>query len=419
MKKIALIVLSIVVIASALAIGITTYQFNYYSPDDEPIDVDEADLSYFIESYEESRTSFISLSNNLIDQFGGSEIISLPVESDADDDLTIDILYIPAQEEKEMLLIQTIGLHGVEGFAGSAVARMFMQEFITADSAKNTGYLFLHAVNPYGFKHSRRTTENNVDLNRNCSHDDTLYQLVNEGYRSVNPLINPTGKANASGLGNRFFHLSAIYLILRESMDSVRQAVLQGQYEFEKGIFFGGKELEPQIEIITPLLSDKLNRYPLAMHIDLHTGYGERGKLHLLQAPIEDEYVKESLEKIFEGYPIDWTDTDDFYEATGDFVTYVGELMEEGLYLSVVFEYGTMDTQNMMGSIKSLHINVLENQGYFFGYSAEKDKEIIKSDYREMYYPSSPEWRAKVINDSRMLYNLALENLEAIKAQDR
>jgi hypothetical protein len=93
--------------------------------------------------------------------------------------------------------------------------------------------------------------------------------------------------------------------------------------------------------------------------------------------------------------------------------------MEEGLYLSVVFEYGTMDTQTMMGSIKSLHINVLENQGYFFGYSTEKDKEIIQSDYREMYYPSSPEWRAKVINDSRMLYNLALENLEAIKTQDR
>ncbi len=415
MKKVLMILFGLIVVIIIAVVAVTTYQFNTYAPEDEPIAINENDLSYFIDSYEDSRTEFIRLSNNMNDKFEDCEVISLPVESETEDDLTIDVLYIPAQEEKERLLVFTVGLHGVEGFAGSAVARMFMEEFVTTESAKDTGYLFLHAVNPYGFKHSRRTTEDNVDLNRNCSPDGALYQTVNKGYRAINPFINPESEASVSGLSDRFFHLRAIWLIIQESMDSIRQAVLQGQYEFEEGIFFGGKGLAPEIKIVTPVLSDKLNQYPLALHLDLHTGYGERGTLHLLQSPIENLSVKEKLESIFEGYPIDWTDTDDFYQVTGDYVSYVEGLMEDGIYLSIVFEYGTMDSQTLMGTLKSLHVNVLENQGYFHGYSTQENEEIIRFDYREMYYPSSPEWKVKIIVDSRALLSEVMENLKEIQ----
>lgn len=35
-------------------------------------------------------------------------------------------------------------------------------------------------------------------------------------------------------------------------MGSLRQAVLQGQYQYEKGVYFRGKALEPSVAAIPP-----------------------------------------------------------------------------------------------------------------------------------------------------------------------
>ncbi|TNF61599.1 MAG: DUF2817 domain-containing protein, partial [Burkholderiales bacterium] len=101
---------------------------------------------------------------------------------------------------------------------------------------------------------------------------------------------------------------------------------------------------------------------------------------------------------------------DDFYTVTGDFAGWLGRLRSGGTHLPAVFEYGTMDSQKTLGSIKSLHITVLENQGAQFGYASPADEERIKGDYREMFYPSSPHWRTKVITDSRAMFEAVLAN---------
>ncbi len=74
----------------------------------------------------------------------------------------------------------------------------------------------------------------------------------------------------------------------------------------------------------------------MVFNIDLHTGYGANGTMHLFPNPLKDEKKKVTIENIFSGTHIDWGDSDDFYTSTGDFTTYVGDIIPEKYYLTMV-----------------------------------------------------------------------------------
>ena len=393
------------------AIGVTTWQFATYAPNDAPVTPDAAALSWFIDDYAAARRDFLARSDALAGRLPGVERFSIPVASRSGvPGLFVDGLHVPAQVSPKRLLVISAGVHGVEGATGSAVMRLFMAEFMTPETLAETGVLFLHALNPYGFALGRRVTENNVDLNRNASTSDALYSTVNAGYPLVDAMINPQGPVDTGSLANRCFHLRAIGLIAQHGMRTLRQAVLQGQYQVPRGVYFGGQALEPQLAALGPRVQRILDTYPLSISIDLHTGYGARGTLHLFFDSPKDQRVRARLEAVFAGQHIDWGSGADFYAVTGDFVGWLGSLRRSGLHLPAVFEYGTMDSQTTMGSIKSLHVTMLENQGAQHGYASPADEAKIRRDYRELFNPSSPQWRTKVIQDSRAMLRAVLAN---------
>jgi hypothetical protein len=401
MKKVFKGILIGLIVVIAGIIGVTTYQFNTYKPKAVTRKVNPDNLQYFQDSYNKCRRSFLAQAEKIKGTYKNVRISNLKIESKADPDLTIDYCYIPAQKTFERLFILTSGIHGVEGYVGSAVQQMFLKELLKKISLDNMGLLLIHGINPYGFKYKRRVTENNVDLNRNCSTDKKLYESVNSGYSNLNGFLNPTGKANPKSIGNIFFELDAIGKIIRYGMATLRQAILQGQYQYPKGIIFGGRELEPSIKAVTPLIQDMARNYKMVFCIDLHTGYGKRGTMHLFPNPMKDKKKKAKIENIFSGIPIDWGDEKDFYTVTGEFASYVGQIIPEEYYLNMTFEFGTMDSQTKMGVIKSLQNFILENQGVHFGYKSKKDGEIIKHRFLEAFYPSSKPWRSKAIADAR------------------
>ncbi|NQU84366.1 MAG: DUF2817 domain-containing protein, partial [Mariniphaga sp.] len=337
------------------------------------------------------------------------ENFSKPVPSQINQDLKIDFCYVPAQKEESKLLIVSSGTHGIEGFTGSAVQQMMMDNFLEIGMLDNIGILFIHAVNPYGFKFLQRTTENNVDINRNCDTIRTLFSTPNDGYIALNEMLNPSGKVSVGSIKNKFFMLVAIKKLMQESKASLRQAILQGQYEFPKGIYFGGKDFEPQLSILSEVILDKAANYDTLFNIDLHTGYGARGVLHLFPNPTENQEVKKHLEQIFEGDTIDWGDSDDFYTMNGQFSDYIGKLLPRKFYLPMSFEYGTLNSQNTLGLVKSLHNSILENQGIQYGYKNVKDSLAVMKNYMEMFYPSSETWRSKIMNDTYEMMELVFE----------
>ena len=68
-----------------------------------------------------------------------------------------------------------------------------------------------------------------------------------------------------------------------------------------------------------------------------------------------------------------------------------------------------------MGSIKSLHNMIVENQGFHHGYKTKKDELKIKTNVLEMYYPSSENWRSKAIEDARKILSQAVKKFESIE----
>lgn len=363
--------------------------------------------SYFPASYEEARNHFRLLSSEVSQKFLGVENFHVVVPSLTDNDLSIDICYIPAQKDSMNLLILSSGVHGVEGYVGHAAQQLFIRQFLNEQLLENTGVLLIHGVNPYGFKYTRRVTENNVDLNRNSPSANDLYATVNKGYPVVYDLINPKGKAERGSVGNRFFFVTAVNEIRKASMPVLRQAVLQGQYQYQEGLYFGGMQPEPQIEALNPMLKNYTRPYNRIMALDLHTGYGERGKLHFFPNPVPDEQ-RVKMETLFEGYTIDWGDSEDFYTVTGDFVSFIGSLNPEKEFYPMLIEYGTLNSQTTMGSLKSIHIMILENQGKQYGFLSPQDSIMIKKDILEMYYPSSPIWRNYVLKQTEEVFHTIL-----------
>lgn len=409
MKKFIKIAFVSLVLAILGIVGVTTYQFNTFEPrpiDHEPVEDNQA---FFQESYEDCRSRFRAAAQKCEGNAEGVLISKISIESTKDAGLSIDWCYIPAPNSSERLLILTSGIHGIEGYAGSAVQQMFLQDLAKHSAVDGIGVLLVHGVNPYGFKHKRRVTENNVDLNRNGSVDGSLYDSINSGYNDLNSMLNPTGEVDLTGLEHFFFHFIAVQKILEYSMATLRQAILQGQYQHERGVYFGGKALEPPLTALTPVIQKIAQPYDTVFHIDLHTGYGSNGTMHLLALPSKDGLKKKRLETLFSGMSIDWGDDPDFYTVTGDFLEYTREILPGKYYLPMAFEFGTMDTQTTMGSIRALHNVILENQGAHYGFQDAKDEAQVRERYTEGYYPSSEVWRSKAISDARQALGHVIE----------
>src|SRR6188768_1433724 len=81
--------------------------------------------NYFPESYEKSKERFLDYAAKIKNTYKGVEQSQIEVGQEK---LTIDVLYIPAQVEKRNLIIVTSGNHGAEGYAGSAVQALFIEE---------------------------------------------------------------------------------------------------------------------------------------------------------------------------------------------------------------------------------------------------------------------------------------------------
>jgi hypothetical protein len=387
------------------------FSYNLYKPSVVKHETVPAALAYFHETYAECRSAFIVEADRAASRFSKVETSQISVPSETDTGLTIDICYIPAQSRADNLLILSSGTHGLEGFTGSAIQLMAMEELLSPERLDTTGILLIHALNPYGFKQRRRVTENNIDLNRNCAIDDSLFDTKNEGYGKVYGMLNPRGEASHNSIRSRHQHLISIRNILAHSMRALRQAVMEGQYEYPEGLYFGGKDIEPQIAALAPLLRRTMQPYGKILTIDLHTGYGENGRMHLFPNPVEDPGIRAEMEELFAGYTIDWGDSEKFYIIKGSFADYVGAQAPGKTCYPMGFEFGTLDSQKTLGSIRSLHIMVLENQGFQHGYRNEKAAAKIKKDFVEMFYPSGEVWRSKAISDVRIILELVFQRL--------
>ena len=407
--KIILLSFFALVVLFLLVLHITYHSF---SPADKGVQIREDNLVYFQDSYEECRQAFLSQAEIVTKKYNGSKLFSIKVPGKTDTALYIDLLYIPPADDSMRLLVISSGIHGIEGFTGSAVQQMFLGELLGRELLECFGVLLIHGINPYGFKYLRRFTENNVDLNRGAETDSSLFCTKNPNYTELYDLLNPVGEASMSDLRNQFFYYFALKEILMHSMIKLKKIFAQGQYEYSEGIFFGGKDFEPQIDSLREILPKYLCCFDTIIAIDLHTGHGKRGLLHLLSAPLVNPAEKARTESMFEGRTIIWGDPEGYYTNTGCFSdSFLGNLCPESIYLHMEFEWGTYDLHKTFGNLKRIQTLILENQGFHYGYSNPGQKEKITKQMLEQYYPSSIAWRSETIVTAKdMLLHVLMKN---------
>jgi hypothetical protein len=121
-----------------------------------------------------------------------SSVLDLPgVDGE---ELAVDVVRDGPADAARLLIVLS-GVHGVEGYCGSAVQTGLLElgepAQLLGAKAHDTAALYIHALNPYGFSHSRRVTQENVDLNRNCIDFDVPLP-VNAGYAEIHDLLLPT-----------------------------------------------------------------------------------------------------------------------------------------------------------------------------------------------------------------------------------
>src|SRR5262249_19885165 len=92
------------------------------------------------------------------------EALPLTAKGPKGEELTVDIAWFGSASPTRVL-VHSSGLHGIEGFAGSAIQLQFIEKLpaLHAEAA----LVLVHILNPYGMSWLRRVNENNVDLNRN------------------------------------------------------------------------------------------------------------------------------------------------------------------------------------------------------------------------------------------------------------
>ena len=316
------------------------------------------------------------------------------------DDLCVTAAELPARSPERLLLLVT-GIHGVEGYAGSALARLLLSELLLRTDPAHTGLALVHALNPYGFAHGLRVNRNNVDLNRNCAQvGQALFATDSSAYQALAPLLAPRGPVRLGALPRARFVAKLMAARARHGEATVRAASLSGQYVDPQGVFWGGDAVQPEIRWFQQLYARLCVEYREILLIDVHTGYGERGEAYALFGRADSPALAACTELGVR----DAAGHTRTYEAHGDLIGYchqtAKQLAPSGVCNGIALELGTHGL-SISQQIADLYTVVLENQ---LRHHAAQHKHLaprIRLAFRELFNPSAPEWRARALRAGR------------------
>ena len=184
--------------------------------------------------------------------------------------LHIDVAYLGAATAPSVLLAIS-GTHGLEGPAGSAIQIAYLKTMASHPLPDDVALLFLHGLNPYGFAHASRTTENNVDLNRNFVDHAAPYP-ENPLYASLHDYLIPDAwNGQTLALATK---ATAAFKDAHGD-DVLFDTLARGQYTHPQGLMYGGDGREWSNRILETVIATHLEDARQVAFIDWHTGIGD------------------------------------------------------------------------------------------------------------------------------------------------
>lgn len=226
-------------------------------------------MTSFAADFAHARTKFLESAHA-----AGGELDRIVLERNGPDgeELSTDFAWVGPRSAARVF-IAISGVHGVEGFFGSAVQVEWLRRHEYRRMPADTAALLIHAANPFGFAWLRRANEDNVDLNRNWIEFDRPLPR-NPLYAEIAGDLCPTAwtPESRAETGAR---LSAWKE--RNGMRAFQQAVSGGQWDYPKGLFFGGAAPTWSRRTLTRILQSCVDGVSRVTIVDFHTGLGPYG----------------------------------------------------------------------------------------------------------------------------------------------
>ena len=319
------------------------------------------------------------------------------------EELALDVGVLGDAQAKEVLLL-TAGTHGAEGFCGSGceIGLLADDAFVARVARDGVRVVFLHALNPYGFSHLRRTNEDNVDLNRNFR-DWSSAPAPNGAYAEVHGFIVPdTWPPSAANDAELRAYLAA------HGEKALQQAVTAGQSEHPDGLFYAGVRPAWSNGILRSVLREQAAGGRTLAWIDYHTALGPRGHGEMIYngANNPDDIART---KAFWGPAVT-----SFYDGSSTSAALTGingsAVRDEcpGVaYAGIALEYGTLPVLAVMQALRA--DQWLANHPE----AAPAQRSAIKQAVRDAFYQDADDWKAMLHTQSLARANEALDGLVA------
>ena len=356
--------------------------------------------AFFAQSYAEARSKFLAAAGAAgLDPVAHAH----PLLGRDGEALAMDVArHGPA--DAPALLIVSSACHGVEGYCGSGVQNALLADagFRAAAERAGVAVLYIHALNPYGFSWLRRTTHENVDLNRNFQ-DFSKPLPRNAAYDRIAHLIvpaewPPTPEVKAG--------LAAF--IAEHGSKGLQTAVSSGQYEHPQGLFYGGRTPTWSQQTLRHVLQDHARRCARLAWLDLHTGLGPNGHGERIWAGPDDAaaiarartWWGDGVTSIYDG-------SSESALLTGLMWFAAGQECAQAEYTGIALEYGTLPFDQVTDALRA--DQWLENHPE----APPGQRAQIKRQIRDAFYTDTDAWKARIVEQGVEAAHQAVAGLGA------
>ena len=341
----------------------------------------------FSQTYREARGKFLAAADAV-----GLDVQSHPHPMLGRDGepLAMDVVRDGPPDAASLLIVSS-ACHGVEGFCGSGAQTALLHDRSWREAAADArvAVLYIHALNPYGFSWWRRTTQENVDLNRNF-HNFSQPLPHNAAYDELASAIVPANWP-PSQEGDAILHRYAA----QHGMAKLQEAISGGQYRHPQGIFYGGMNPTWSHLTLRHMLRQHATRCARLGWIDLHTGLGPSGVGERIFACRDDAAALQRARAW-------WGDRlTSLYDGSSSSAPLQGQMWASAYeecaqaeYTGIALEYGTLPIMEMIAALRA--DQWLENHPG----TPEATRTRIKKQTRDAFYVDTDAWKQQVVDQA-------------------
>lgn len=362
--------------------------------------MDTAILSCFSASYVEARETFLQVCQER--SLAVDSRLNPNAKGVSGEALYTDIVQIGPENATKVLLLMS-GTHGVEGYCGSGAQIALLKHGYFDNLPDDLSVIIVHAMNPYGFSHDRRVTEDNVDLNRNFMDFERL-DLPGKEYARIHKFILPT---DWDGPGLEHANTQLAIFMEEHGMPAFQAAVTSGQYQYPDGVFYGGSAPTWSNRMFHAVLSDYLANKKVVGIIDFHTGLGPHGYGELITIGSD---AQKTLAAEWYGNQVTDPEAGTSSSAPLDGMVSHGvtETLSEAQIAFITLEFGTYPIDRVLTALRG--DNWLYQSGEFDNALAAS----IKKDIKQAFYPETDTWKMNVWSRSCEVVEMALSGIRRV-----